>query len=86
VTSPAPDDRERPVRLRRHHLLALVPAVGMLAGVPLANRVAARVLGLPFLLFWILAWVLVTSACMGLLYAIDRRRVPRGPDEADRRS
>jgi hypothetical protein len=44
----------------------------MLGGVPFANRVEPYVFGLPFLLFWIVAWVLITSAVMGLIYALDR--------------
>ena len=44
----------------------------MLGGLPLANRVEPYVLGLPFLLFWIVAWVLITSGVMGLIYALDR--------------
>ncbi len=71
----APDDG---FRLRAYHLLAFVPAVAMLAGVPFANRVHALVLGLPFLLLWILIWVVATSACMGLLYSLDQRRQPGG--------
>ncbi len=61
------------MRLRAYHLLALVPAIGMLGGVPWANHIRARVLGLPFLLFWILGWVIVTSGCMALLNYLDRR-------------
>jgi Protein of unknown function (DUF3311) len=70
------DSAEGPsrTRLRAYHLLALVPAIGMLGGVPFANRVHASVFGLPFLLFWILAWVIVTSACMALLNRLDRRQ------------
>jgi Protein of unknown function (DUF3311) len=60
-------------RLRAYHLLALVPAIGMLGGVPHANHVRTRVVGLPFLLFWILGWVIATSVCMGLLNYLDRR-------------
>lgn len=45
----------------------------MLAGVPFANRVHALVLGLPFLLFWIVGWVVLASACMALLYHLDHR-------------
>ena len=71
------EDRPRPgYRLRAYHLLAAVPAIGMLGGVPFANRVHTLVLGLPFLLLWILGWVIATSACMGTLYLLDRRRQP----------
>jgi len=45
----------------------------MLGGVPIANRVQTLVLGLPFLLFWIVAWVLLAAACMGFLYHLDHR-------------
>jgi hypothetical protein len=53
----------------------------MLGGVPLANRVEPYVIGLPFLLFWILLWVLLTSAVMGLIYALDRARDRRAAEE-----
>jgi len=57
---------------RRYHWLAALPALGMLGGVPFANRVEPYVLGLPFLLFWIVAWVVATSAIMGAVLALDR--------------
>lgn len=57
--------------MKAHRWLALLPAIGMLAGVPLANRVEPYVFGLPFLLFWIVAWVLITSLVMGFIYAMD---------------
>jgi hypothetical protein len=63
-----------PRRLRRYHLLAALPAVGLLAGIPFANRVEPYVLGLPFLLFWIVAWVVSTSGIMGLIWLLDRRQ------------
>ena len=59
--------------MRRHRWLAILPAVGILGGVPFANRVEPYVLGLPFLLFWIVAWVLLTSVIMGIILALDRR-------------
>jgi len=62
-----------PLRLRSYHWLAAVPPLGMLGGVPIANRVQTLVLGLPFLLFWIVAWVLLAAACMGFLYHLDHR-------------
>ena len=70
-------------RLRAYHLLAAVPGLGMLGGVPYANRVHTLVLGMPFLLLWIVLWVLATSACMVLLYVLDRRHQPDpAPDES----
>ncbi|MBX6333075.1 MAG: DUF3311 domain-containing protein [Gemmatimonadaceae bacterium] len=60
--------------MRRYGWLALVPAIGMLGGIPFANRVHPYVAGLPFLLFWIVAWVVLASAIMALIAALDRAR------------
>ena len=54
-----------------HRWLAVVPPVALLGGVPFANHVEPYVLGLPFLLFWIVLWVVLTGPVMGLVYAID---------------
>jgi len=59
---------------RGHRWLAAAPPLAILVGVPFANRVDAYVLGLPFLLFWIVACVLATSATMALIGVLDRRR------------
>lgn len=59
--------------MRWHRWLAVVPAIGMLGGIPFANRVEPYVLGLPFLLFWVVAWVVATSAILAVIYALDRR-------------
>jgi len=34
-------------------------------------------LGLPFLLFWVTAWVVLTSVIMWIIYVLDRAREPR---------
>ena len=60
-------------RSRGYRWLAAVPALAILGGVPLANRVYAYVLGLPFLLFWIVACVLLTSGVMFVVGALDRQ-------------
>jgi hypothetical protein len=61
-------------RFRPYHLLAALPALGLLVGVPFVNRVEPYVLGLPFLLFWIVAWVAVTSVLMAIVWMLDRSR------------
>ena len=66
-------------RLRAHHWLATLPAAAILVGVPFANRVRGYVLGLPFLLFWIVACVLATSAIMAVIGALDRRDAASSP-------
>lgn len=65
------DDRSR--RLRPFHWLAVVPPVALLSGIPFVNRVEPYVLGLPFLLFWIVLWVVLTSITMGVILVLDRR-------------
>jgi hypothetical protein len=54
-----------------HRWLAIVPALLILFGVPFANRVHRLVFGLPFLLVWIVGCVLLTSAIMALVGALD---------------
>jgi len=53
--------------------LAVVPPLAMLLGVPFASRVNHLVLGLPFLLDWIVGCVLLTSVVMALINALDKR-------------
>ncbi|QIN84261.1 DUF3311 domain-containing protein [Rubrobacter tropicus] len=53
------------------HVLAALPFLGILVGVGFANRVEPFVLGMPFILFWIVAWVLLTSVIMAVVYRLD---------------
>ncbi len=73
---------------RLYRWLALLPALGILGGVFFANRVEPYVLGLPFLLAWIVVWVVLTSAIMGLIFLADRAAdsAERGTDAGDRRA
>lgn len=64
----------RPRRLRPFHWLAAVPPVALLGGIPFANHVEPYVLGLPFLLFWIVLWVVLTSITMGVILVLDRQQ------------
>ena len=42
--------------------------------VPLWDRVRPLVAGLPFNLFWLILWILLTSCCMSGAYLLERRR------------
>ena len=53
--------------------LAVLPFLGLLGGIPFANRVTPFVLGLPFILFWIVLWVVLTSLIMWVIYSTDPR-------------
>lgn len=52
-------------------LLAALPFIGILIGVPFVNRVEPLVLGMPFVLAWIVIWVVLTSAIMAAVYWLD---------------
>lgn len=54
-------------------LLAAVPIAALSLGVPLVNRVEPRILGLPFVLFWIVAWVVLTPAFLWSIGRVERR-------------
>ncbi len=54
-------------------LPAAVPILALVLGLPFANRLEPLVFGLPFLLFWMLAWVLLTPAFLALAYVLVQR-------------
>jgi hypothetical protein len=55
-------------------LLALIPFVAMCFSVPLWDRIEPMVLGLPFNLFWLIAWIVLSSGCMWLAYRLECAR------------
>ncbi|CAD6546509.1 MULTISPECIES: DUF3311 domain-containing protein [Paraburkholderia] len=52
-------------------VLAALPFIGILLGVPFVNRVEPLVLGMPFVLGWIVAWVVLSSIIMAIVYRLD---------------
>ena len=50
--------------------VATVPALVLVAGLPFVNRIEPVVFGLPFLLCWIVGWVLVTPIFLGTAYLL----------------
>jgi hypothetical protein len=55
-------------------LLALIPFAGMCFSVPLWDRVEPMLLGLPFNLFWLIGWIILTSLCMWGAYRVQTAR------------
>ncbi|AUO14021.1 DUF3311 domain-containing protein [Priestia megaterium] len=53
------------------YLLCLLPFVGILGLLPFVNKVTPFILGMPFFLFWIVMWVILTSFIMGIVYKLD---------------
>lgn len=60
------------------HLLALLPLLAMLVGPFFVNRVTPYIFGMPFLLAWLVAWILLTAAIMAVIYRLD----PANRDDA----
>jgi hypothetical protein len=54
-------------------VLAAIPAIALTIGVPFANQTEPRVLGMPFLLVYIIVWILLTPAFMYAVYRIEHR-------------
>ena len=57
--------------MRSIHWLAIVPFLALLIGPFFVNKPTPVVLGLPFLLAWIVVWILLTSLIMAVIYATD---------------
>lgn len=53
------------------HLLAALPFIGILVGIGFVNTVTPYVLGMPFILFWIVLWVVLTSGIMAIVFKLD---------------
>jgi hypothetical protein len=62
---------------RRHSraalVLALVPFAAMCFSVALWDRVRPWVLGLPFNLFWLSAWIIASSLILSVAYRLEVR-------------
>ena len=54
-------------------LLAVIPFIGFLGGVPFVNKVNPYILGMPFFLFWIVMWVVITSGILAIIFKLDPR-------------
>jgi Protein of unknown function (DUF3311) len=54
-------------------LLPAIPFGALSIAVPLVNRIEPRILGLPFVLAWIAAWVMLTPAFLWTLGRLEKR-------------
>jgi hypothetical protein len=57
--------------MRLSNWLAVLPILGIFVGVFFANRTHPFVLGMPFLMFWIVLWVVLTTVIMFVVYKLD---------------
>ena len=63
--------------MKLYRLLPIIPATALVGAGWFANRLEPTILGLPFLLGWIVGWVLLTSASIWVVYHFDERGRPR---------
>jgi hypothetical protein len=54
-------------------LFATIPFITLVFALPLVNRLEPVILGLPFLLFWILFWVIMTPPLLFVAYLCEKR-------------
>jgi uncharacterized protein DUF3311 len=55
-------------------LVASIPFIGVCFSVPLWDRATPVVFGLPFNIFWLLAWVIITPILLSVAYRLENRR------------
>ncbi|TCP27809.1 uncharacterized protein DUF3311 [Scopulibacillus darangshiensis] len=53
------------------YILAALPFIGILFGIQFANKVTPIIFGMPFILAYIVMWVLLTSVIMAIVYRLD---------------
>ena len=51
--------------------LAVLPFIGMFIGPIFHNSARPFILGMPFILGWIVIWILLSSAIMAIIYWLD---------------
>jgi hypothetical protein len=54
--------------------LAAIPFAAMCFSVALWDRVQPMILGLPFNLFWLTLWIVLTPCCMWAVYRLESTR------------
>jgi xanthosine utilization system XapX-like protein len=60
--------------------LAVLPFLGILVGTAFVNQVEPLVFGLPFVLAWLVGWVILGAAIVAAIYALDPANADPGPD------
>lgn len=60
--------------------LAIIPVLGMLLGPVLHNSATPFILGMPFILGWLVLWVILVSVVMAIIYALDPARIRASQD------
>ncbi|HHF51262.1 MAG: DUF3311 domain-containing protein [Candidatus Aminicenantes bacterium] len=62
-------------------MLGAIPFITLVFALPLVNRIKPVVFGLPFILFWILSWVILTPLILFIAYTLERKF--NNPEDGD---
>jgi len=54
-------------------VLGTIPFLTLVFALPLVNRVEPVILGLPFILFWIILWVFLTPFILMTAYRLEKK-------------
>jgi hypothetical protein len=55
-------------------LVALIPFTAMCFSVSLWDRIDPMLFGLPFNLFWLICWIMLSPVCMWAAYRVEAAR------------
>ena len=55
-------------------LLGLIPFAGMCFSVSFWDRLEPMVIGIPFNMFWLISWIVLSTLCLWAAYRIETRR------------
>jgi hypothetical protein len=58
-------------------LLGLVPFIGMCFSVALWDRIDPMLFGIPFNLFWLICWIVLSTGCLWGAYRVEAARETR---------
>ena len=58
-------------------LVALIPFIAMCFSVALWDRIYPMVLGIPFNIFWLVSWSVLSTLCMSVVYRVESARIRR---------
>jgi hypothetical protein len=64
-------------------LIGLVPFAGACFSVSLWDRIDPRILGIPFNMFWLMSWLVLTPLCMWGAYTLEVRQGNTGESNSD---
>lgn len=63
-------------------ILGTIPFITLVFALPLVNRIKPMILGLPFMLFWILTWVILTPLILFVAYTLEKKfNIPEEGEE-----